>query len=128
MMKVDLKDGIIQIYASELVQDEAIAAELSKHAVYEEALLTCFAQLAVSGEVDWNDGESPWRSYWTGKGETFEKLRQIIATQADPVAAKMVADLTKERDGLYAQKEKLKAEVWQLQAKLRDAENQVRRV
>lgn len=127
-MQVKFENGVVQLDIATLAQDETVAREVAKHALTEEVLLTAFAQLAVDGSVDWDDESHPWHFYTTGKGERFEKLRQIIATQADPVAAKLVTDLTKERDSLYAQKEKLKAEVWQLQAKLRDAENQVRRV
>lgn len=127
-MQVKFENGVVQLDIATLAEDEAVAREVAKHALTEEVLLTAFAQLAVDGSIEWADESHPWHFYTTGKGERFEKLRQIIATQADPVAAKLVTDLTKERDSLYAQKEKLKAEVWQLQAKLRDAENQVRRV
>ena len=127
-MQVKFENGVVQLDIATLAEDEAVAREVAKHALTEEVLLTAFAQLATDGSIEWGDESHPWHFYTTGKGERFEKLRQIIAAQAGPVAAKLVADLTKERDALYAQKENLKSEVWQLQAKLRDAENQVRRV
>jgi hypothetical protein len=127
-MQVKFENGVVQLDIATLAQDETVAREVAKHALTEEVLLTAFAQLAVDGSVDWDDESHPWHFYTTGKGERFENLRQIIAAQAGPVAAKLVADLTKERDGLYAQKEKLKAEIWQIQDRLRRAESEVRPV
>lgn len=124
-MQVKFENGIVQLDIAALAQDEAVAREVAKHALTEEVLLTAFAQLATDGFVEWDDESHPWHFYTSGKGERFEKLRQIIAAQADPAAAKLVADLTKERDDLYAQKEKLRTEIYQLQARLRDAENHV---
>lgn len=127
-MQVKFENGVVQLDIATLAEDEAVAREVAKHALTEEVLLTAFAQLATDGSIEWGDESHPWHFYTTGKGERFERLRQIIATQADPVTAKLVADLTKERDELYAQKERLQSEVWQLQAKLRTVENRIQTV
>lgn len=127
-MQVKFENGVVQLDIATLAQDEAVAREVAKHALADEVLLTAFAQLATDDSVQWDDEDHPWHFYTTDKGERFEKLRQIIATQADPVAAKLVTDLTKERDELYAQKERLQSEVWQLQAKLRTVENRIQTV
>jgi hypothetical protein len=124
-VQVKFENGVVQLDIAALAQDEAVAREVAKHALTEEVLLTAFAQLATDGSIEWGDESHPWHFYTSGKGERFERLRQIIATQADPVTAKLVADLTKERDELYAQKERLQSEVWELQRELRQAENQI---
>ena len=127
-MQVKFENGVVQLDIATLAEDEAVAREVAKHALTEEVLLTAFAQSATDGSIEWADESHPWRFYTTGKGERFERLRQIIATQADPVTAKLVADLTKERNELYAQKERLQSEVWQLQTKLRAVENRIQTV
>lgn len=124
-MQVKFENGVVQLDIAALAQDEAVAREVAKYALTDEVLLTAFAQLATDDSVQWDDEDHPWHFYTTGKGERFEKLRQIIATQADPAAVKLVADLTKERDNLYAQKDKLQSKVWELQRELRQAENQI---
>lgn len=127
-MQVKFENGVVQLDIAALAQDEAVAREVAKHALTEEVLLIAFAQLAVDGSIEWADESHPWHFYTTGTGERFERLRQIVATQADPVTAKLVADLTRERDELHAQKERLQSEVWQLQAKLRAVENRIQTV
>lgn len=121
-MQVEFENGIVKIDIAALAEDQAVAREVAKHAVCDEALLTAFAQLATDGWVEWEDESHPWHFYTTGKGERFEKLRQIIATQADAVAAKLINDLIKERNDLCDRNGKLKAEIYQLQGKIREME------
>ena len=126
-MKIDLADdGYLKIHISTLVEHEPVMREIAKNAVFDESLLIAFAQIAISGQVQWPDEDAygPWSSYTTGKGETFEKLRQIIATQADAVAAKLVKDLTAERDKLYTENDKRQGRIWELERRIHELERE----
>lgn len=118
-MKVEFVNGNILLDVVVLAEDPIIARAVAKHALTDEVLLTAFTQLATDGFVEWDDESHPWHFYTSGKGARFEKLRQIIVAHGDAVVAKLVADLTSERDRLHEQNGNLKTEIYQLQRDLR---------
>lgn len=123
-LKAALKDGQISIDLEDLLKDESILAELAKSAVFDSHLITCISQVLVTGQVDWEDGNAPWWSIWTGKGNPFEAARQVVAGLADQVAQKLIDDLTDERNKLYTKSDELERQV----RKLSTDNNQMARI
>ncbi len=116
-MKVKAENGevIINLDYATLLEDEALTLLITRYHAYESNVLNCLAQIATTGQVDWNDGEQPWRSYWTGPGETFEKLRVLISSIANPTAQKLIADLKSERDKQDKQITELRRQIFELE-------------
>ena len=127
-MKTQIKDSeiIVNIDFASILEDESIVKELTKYHAYTKTVLNCLAQIATTGQVDWDDDdEMPWRSYWTGPGETFEKLRLTIASIAEPTAQKLIDDLKTERDKQDKQITQLRAELFETQRQLRQKEKEL---
>lgn len=113
-------DGEIVINIESLLTDDVVR-ELSKRASFSQTMMECLAKALVTGEVAWDDNEfDPWTFYITGREHAFERARQVVASIADDVAMKLIADLTKQRDRLFEEKEALQKKVWAWQEYVRD--------
>lgn len=116
-IRAEVRGNQLVVDLEDFLTDD-IERELSKRAVYNERLLECLAKICVNGEVDWDDEEIPtgWRTWTSGREQAFERVRQTIAQICDDSTKKLVADLTKQRDDLYAKLESAKQEIFQLKA------------
>lgn len=107
---------------------EATIRELCKTAVFSETLAEFVCKILVEGQCHWASDEargeySPWSIYRTGAPQAFEKARQEVAKLTEPITQKLVADLTKHRDQLIAECEKLREDNF----KYREANDYLRR-
>ncbi len=123
-VKAEFKDGKITIDLEDIKEDETILRELAKTVVFDNTLMECFAKLLVSDWIEYEDEPDGWPngwwSTWSGKGQVFEAMRQVVAQKADETAQKLIGDLTNERDCLHGKLEQERKIRWQLEAQIRE--------
>lgn len=88
---------------SELAKLPSVQRELAKRVVVDRTFVEGLGQMLVRGEAEYRDADTwqPWYTIWTGRGDWYERLRVLFVRWAPRVVAKLVADLTRERDELY---------------------------
>ncbi len=114
-MKIKGDELVIPI--QDLLTDSTIG-ELCRQAVFSETLAEFVCKILVEGQCSWASDEangeySPWSIYRTGIPQAFEKARQEVAKLTDEITQKLVADLTKHRDQLHAECDRLRDENFQ---------------
>ncbi len=116
-------------YAS-LLENQEVLRELVKYHAYTERVLLCLVQLATKGEVIWDDedGDQPWRSYWMGPGEAFEKLRLAIANCANDTTRKLIDDLRTERDKMAERIQEQQSEGRKKDSRIRQLEMELHEI
>jgi hypothetical protein len=101
-LHAEFKDGRISIDLEDIKEDEAILRELAKTVVFDKTLMECFAKLLVSDRIEYEDEPAGWPygwwSTWSGKGQVFEAMRQIVSQKADETAQKLVEICNHSRD------------------------------
>jgi hypothetical protein len=111
-MSTTIKDGKLTIDLQDLVRDEIMLREIAKTALFEKLVLTALASMIVSGEIDWQDGESPW---WMGSsdyGPNFEEARVKLAELAPEGAQKLITELQRQRAVVVVQLQAYQSRAW----------------
>ncbi len=112
MSAIEIKDGELKVHLSYLIRDETMLREIAKTVLFDELLLVAITSIALTGEVDWKDGEATW---WMGSsdyGPRFEKLRTALVAIAPEAAATLIKDLTKQRDLVKLQSDEYQTRAW----------------
>lgn len=112
-MKIQNCEIIIEL--SDILKNSELVREIAKTIVFDDVLLECFTKVLIHGNVDWEDGSTPWQKIFNGKGDVFERIRLELVSLAESSTKKLVQDLIVERDRLYNETEewKLKSFDWQ---------------
>ncbi len=126
-MKIQTESNelVIKLDYRALLENEELALALTRYHAYESSVLNCLAQIATTGQVEWNGDDMPWRSFWTGPGEPNERLRLLIASIAEPTAQKLIDDLKSERDKQEQNARAMRAKIFDLERKLRSKEREL---
>lgn len=129
-MKINGDELVIPL--TDLITEATIPA-LCKTAVFSETLAEFVCKILVDGQCHWDEDEArgeynPWSLYRTGAPQAFEKARQEVAKLVDPITQKLVSDLTKQRDGLIAECEKLHNDNFEYRSANESLRNELRRL
>lgn len=124
--RVRLNDGDISFSVDHLLTDE-IRRTLVKLSIFDHYAMEGISKMLVGGEIVWDDDESgnPWWTRWSGKGDTYEQARKAFVELAPEITQKLVADLTAERDKLYAKCEEQRRQVWDSESTIRHLRERV---
>jgi hypothetical protein len=112
MSSIKVEEGKLIIYLEDMIRDETMLRAIAKHAIFNELVLTALASLIVGGEVDWQDGDSPWWIGGSDFGPNFETARVKLAKLAPDGAQKLIEELRRQRDIIKAQSDIYQNRAW----------------
>ena len=92
------KDGWIELDPEALINNEAVLLRLAQNASFSKWLIHGLTELLLRDEVDWDDGDVPWRTIVSFGRSQWEEARAKLIAKADEAAQIQVEKYKGERD------------------------------